>query len=91
MKTKIVPDKFELLRAVRGSGLDFTRLDLPYTMVLIADGHSEHVAHACRKTGISEKENNRFVTALDLSNALNRSNNRNCYLLAHLFLSYHLI
>jgi len=59
-------------------------------MVLMVDGNSEHVAHAWRKIGLFEENKNRFVTALDLTNA-SRSNHRDCSLHAHLFLRYHLI
>jgi len=33
----------------------------------------------------------RFVTDLELINVIDRTNNRDCSLRAHLFLSYHLI
>ena len=46
-------------------------------MVFILDGISEYVAHVWRKIDIFG-EKNRFVTALDQLNALNRSNNRYC-------------
>ena len=37
------------------------------------------------------RKNIRFVTDLDLIKRLNRSNNKDCSLRAHYFLSYHLI
>ena len=45
--------------------------------------YSEHVAHARRIKIFSEKNN----PICDCSRSLNRSNNRNCFLCAHLFLS----
>ena len=50
-------------------------------MLLILDGNSEHFAHVKIQ----------FVTALDLINDLNRSNNRDFSLNMHLILGYCLI
>ena len=47
-------------------------------MVLLIDGNSEHVAHAVRKIGICGENIYNFFLLAILSNALNRSNNRDC-------------
>ena len=59
-------------------------------MILILDGTPEYVAHAYREIGLIE-EKIQFETALDLANALNRLNKRDCSLRVHLILSYRLI
>ena len=58
-------------------------------MVLILVGNS--VSLRIKENNHFRRKKIRFVTALDLdSNALNRSNNRDCFFLrAHLYLSYH--
>ena len=48
-------------------------------MVFNLDGGSEYVSQAWRKKAFSEKKIS-FVPALGLSNALNRSNNKDCTL-----------
>ena len=53
------------------------------SMVLIFEGNSEHVAHAWREIGVFGQKN-RCVTSLNLIKY--RSNNKDCYLRAHLFL-----
>ena len=58
------------------------------TMVLILACNSEHVAHAWRKLG--EKKSDLGLLSIQ-SIVFNRSNNTNCSLRAHLFLSYHLM
>ena len=61
------------------------------SMVFILDGNSERVAHASRKTCLfGEKKIDLWLLSI-LSNALNKLNNRDGSLRAHLFLSYHLI
>ena len=61
-------------------------------IVLVSGGNSEHVAHACWKTGLFG-ERIRLFTTLNLIKCLkiNRSNNRYCSLRVHLLSNYHLI
>ena len=60
-------------------------------MILISDCYSEHVTHADRKTGLFAEKYPIWDCLSILSNALNRTNNKDCSLRAHLFLNYHLI
>ena len=55
-------------------------------MVLILDGNSEHVAHACRKIGLC-----RIKKKLFISDAMHYTDLITYSLLAHIFLSYLLI
>ena len=64
-------------------------------MIIIVDGRTEHVAHVCRITIIFFfKSNFKFYTALDISNALNISDNLIHFTSVHqnhgyaIFLSY---
>ena len=50
----------------------------------ILDGYYKHIAHVWWKISL-------YGRLSIYSNALSRSNNRDCYLRTHLFLSYHLI
>ena len=57
------------------------------TMVPISNGNSEHVAHALGKIGLFGEKKSDWLLLPFKSNGLNRSNNRDCSLRAHLFLS----
>ena len=69
-----------------GSPLESNPLENPgRSMVLILDG----ICYPCMKENRSfRRKNIRFMTALDLIKCLKQ---QNCFLRAHLFLSYHLI
>ena len=54
-------------------------------MVLILDGNSEQVAHACRKLGLFEKKHLIYLWLLLIkANFKKRWNNRDCFLSVHL-------
>ena len=56
---------------------------------LILDGNTDHLAHAEMEYFFTEEKNP--ICDCSRSNALNTSDNRDCILFAHLFLSDHLI
>ena len=65
-------------------------LGVTLTRALLLDGNSEHVAHAWRKIDLFGEKNPVFDCSC--SDALNRSNDKDCSLSAYLcYVSYHLI
>ena len=60
-----------------------------FVMVLISDDNSDRGAHSWKDISLFGEENVSDIWQLSIwSNALTRSNNIDCSLLAHLFLSY---